>query len=301
MAYDLIIIGSGPAGLTAGLYAARYKLNTLVIGAVSGGMAAEAVKVCNFPSYEEISGWELMQKMENQVKKLGVEIKSEIAERVEKAGFGFLVETASGKYEAKNLILAMGKEKRKLGLKDEDRFLGKGVSYCATCDAAFYKDKQAGVIGGSDAALTAALLLSRFASKVFIIYRKGKFFRAFPAWVEEVKENKKIEVIFKTEVVKLEGNKFLERVELSNGRKLDVEGLFIETGAVPASRLAKELGVKIDKGGHIKVNRKQETNAEGVFACGDVTNNTLKQVITACGEGAVAAFGVYKRMSGGIE
>lgn len=295
--YDLIIIGSGPAGLTAGLYAARYKLSTLIVGEISGGLAAEAIEIGNFPSHEKISGLELMQKMEEQVKGLGIEIKSETVKNIKKIDSGFLVKTASGEYEAKNIILAMGKEKRKLGLKDEDKFLGRGVSYCATCDAAFYNGKKVAVIGGSDSALTAALLLSRFAGKVFVIYRKEKFFRAFPAWVDKVEKNEKIEVIFNAEVVELEGKEFLEGIELNNGEKLDVEGLFIETGAVPASVLAKDLMVDTDNEGYIKANKKQETNVGGVFACGDVTDNELKQIITACSEGAVAAFGAYKRVS----
>lgn len=295
MAYDLIIIGSGPAGLTAGLYAARYKLNTLIIGEVSGGLASEAVEIWNFPSYNKITGLELMQKMENQVKRLGAEIKNEAVKNIEKTSSGFSVETDSKRYKAKNIILATGREKRKLGLKDEGKFLGKGVSYCATCDSAFFKDKITGVIGGGNSALTAALLLSKFSSKVYIIYRKDKFFRPIPQWVDEVKKNKKIEILFNTEVTKLEGKDFLEAVRLNTGKKLELQGLFIEIGATPASVLAKKLGVKLNEYKFIIVNKKQETNVKGIFACGDVTDNILKQIITACGEGAIAAFEAYKR------
>ncbi len=297
MVYDLIVVGSGPAGMTAGLYAGRYKMNTLIIGEVSGGLAAEAVEVWNFPSHEKITGLELMKKMEDQVKKLGVDIKSETVKGIKKVDSGFSVKTLSKEYSAKNIILATGREKRKLGLKDEGKFLGKGVSYCATCDAAFFKDKEVGVIGGGNSALTAALLLSRFAKKVYIIYRKDKFFRPIPRWVEEVNKNKKIETIFNAEVVGLEGKDFLEGVVLKEGRKLKLGGLFIEIGATPASVLAEGLGVELNKYGFIKVNRKQETNVGSVFACGDITDNFLKQIITACGEGAVAAYGVYDKVS----
>jgi thioredoxin reductase (NADPH) len=297
MVYDLIITGSGPAGLTAGLYAARYNLKTLIIGEISGGLAAEAIEVCNFPSHGRISGLDLMQKMEEQVKELGVEIRKEVVKNIEGNDSGFLVNTPAGKYEAKNVILAMGIEKRKLGLEKEDKFIGKGVSYCATCDAAFYRDKEAAVVGGSDAALTSSLLLSKFAKKVYLVYRKEKFFRAFPALVKEVEKNDKIEVIFKAEVIGLKGEDFLESVELNNGEWLKAEGLFIEIGGAPASVLAKDLGVKVDEKRFIKVNKKQETNVKGVFACGDVTDNVLKQIVTACGEGAVAALGAYQRTS----
>jgi thioredoxin reductase (NADPH) len=301
MVHDLIIIGSGPAGLTAGLYAGRYKMDTLIVGKVSGGLAAEAVEVWNFPSHEKITGIELMKKMEDQVGKQGISIKHETVKEIKKTDSGFLVKVHSKEYSTKNVILATGREKRKLGLKEEGRFLGKGISYCATCDAAFFKDKEVGVIGGGNSALTAALLLSRFAKKVYIIYRKEKFFRSIPKWIDEVNKNKKIETIFNAEVIGFEGKDFLEGVELKDRKKLKVGGLFIEIGAAPTSVLAEGLGVELNKYGFIKVNRKQENNVKGIFACGDITDNFLKQIITACGEGAIAAHGVYNNVSRGNE
>ena len=295
MEYDLVIIGAGPAGLTAAIYAARYKLSTLVVGEQIGGMAAEADEICNFPSYKKIIGIELTKKMIEQVENLGVEIKNSYADSIKKIDSQFLVKTNSTEYKAKKIILATGTEKRKLGLKNEDKFLGKGVSYCATCDAAFFKNKVVGVVGGSNSALTAALLLSKFASEIYIIYRKNKFFRAEPKWVEEVERNEKIKSIFNANVIELVGENKLECVKLDNGEKLNLDGLFVEIGSIPSVKLAEELGIELEEN-HIKVDKKQRTNMEGVFAAGDVTNSPLKQIIVACAQGAIAANSAYEEL-----
>ena len=295
MEYDLVIIGAGPAGLTAAIYAARYKLSTLVVGEQIGGMAAEADEICNFPSYKKIIGIELTKKMIEQVENLGVEIKNSYADSIKKIDSQFLVKTNSTKYKAKKIILATGTEKRKLGLKNEDKFLGKGISYCATCDAAFFKNKVVGVVGGSNSALTAALLLSKFANEIYIIYRKNKFFRAEPKWVEEVERNEKIKSIFNANVIELVGENKLECVKLDNGEKLNLDGLFVEIGSIPSVKLAEELGIELEEN-HIKVDKKQRTNMEGVFAAGDVTNSPLKQIIVACAQGAIAANSAYEEL-----
>ncbi|RLJ05229.1 MAG: hypothetical protein DRP14_02245 [Candidatus Aenigmatarchaeota archaeon] len=295
MEYDLVIIGAGPAGLTAAIYAARYKLSTLVVGEQIGGMAAEADEICNFPSYKKIIGIELTKKMIEQVENLGVEIKNSYADSIKKIDSQFLEKTNSTEYKAKKIILATGTEKRKLGLKNEDKFLGKGVSYCATCDAAFFKNKVVGVVGGSNSALTAALLLSKFANEIYIIYRKNKFFRAEPKWVEEVERNEKIKSIFNANVIELVGENKLECVKLDNGEKLNLDGLFVEIGSIPSVKLAEELGIELEEN-HIKVDKKQRTNMEGVFAAGDVTNSPLKQIIVACAQGAIAANSAYEEL-----
>ncbi len=291
MKYDLIIIGAGPAGLTAGVYAARYKLKTLIIGELTGGLISEAYEVCNFPTYSKINGFELSQLMVKQVTNLGVEIKQEEVIEIS----GFTVKTNYGSYSAKKLIIATGTKRRKLNVKGESEFLGKGVSYCATCDAAFFKNKIVAVIGGSDASLTAALLLSEFASKVYIIYRKSEFFRAEPAWVEQVMSNDKIKPVFNVNVIEIKGSKFVEGVKLDDGSELSLDGVFIEIGSVPDLKLINNLGLKNDNG-YIIVNKKQETNINGVYAAGDITNNPLKQAVTACAEGAVAANSVYESL-----
>ncbi len=218
--YDLIILGAGPAGLTAAVYAARYRLNTLVLGEIIGGMASRAYKICNFPSCKEIEGFKLVKGMKEQVEHLGVKIKDEKVLKVNRKGKYFEIETRKNIYSARKIVLALGTEERKLGLKNEDKFLGRGISCCATCDAMFFKDKIVGVVGGSNAALTAALLLSEFAIKVYIIYRQDRFFRAEPAWVESVNKNKKIKSIFDANVVEIIGKDKLEAV------KLDGEGLY---------------------------------------------------------------------------
>jgi len=297
MEYDLVIIGAGPSGLTAAIYAARYKLNTIVIGEQIGGMAAEAEEIHNFPSHKKITGIELIKKMREQVENLGVEIKNSYVNSIKKIDSQFLVKTSSTEYKAKKIILATGTKKRKLGLELEDKFLGKGISYCATCDAAFFKNKVVGVVGGSNSALTAALLLSKFANKVYIIYRKNKFFRAEPKLVEEVEKNEKIKSIFNSNVTELIGENKLEGVKLDNGDKLNLDGLFIEIGSVPNLKLAEELGIELEEN-YIKVDKKQRTNIRGVFACGDVTNSPLKQIIVACAQGAIAANSAYEELKG---
>lgn len=291
--YDLIIIGAGPGGLTAALYAARYKLNVLVLGKLHGGSISEAYEVCNFPTYEKIKGFELSMKMMQQVKKLGVEVKSENIKVVERKEDYFMIR-GNKEYEAKKIIISTGTERRHLGVKGEKEFLSKGVSYCATCDAAFYRDKIVAVVGGSDSALTAALLLAEYATKVYIIYRKDKF-RAEPTWIELVEKNEKIEKIFNSNVLEIFGDKKVEGIKLDNESKLNIDGIFIEIGSSPDESLAKSLGINTQSG-FIIVNNKQETNIRGVFAAGDITNNPLKQVVTACSEGAIAAYSVYEEI-----
>ncbi|MBI4743245.1 MAG: FAD-dependent oxidoreductase, partial [Actinobacteria bacterium] len=189
--YDVIIIGAGPAGLASALYATRYKLNTLVVGSVIGGTALEAYNVENYPGFKSISGFELMGRMEEQVTSLGVKIIPEEVTKIEK-NTDFSVITEDNKYEAKSLILTMGTERRKLNVPGEKELLGKGVSYCATCDSAFFKDKTVAVVGGSDAAAKSALLLAEYAKKIFMIYRRDKI-RSEPIIVESVEKNEKIE------------------------------------------------------------------------------------------------------------
>jgi len=293
--YDLIIIGTGPAGLTAAVYAARYRINFLVIGKMPGGLMGEAYEICNFPSYNRVKGVELMRKMINQVTDLKVDIKSEEVLEIKKIKTGFEIKTGKNQYNAKKIIFATGSERRKLGIDREKELTGKGISYCATCDAGFYKDKVVGVAGGSDAALTAALLLSNFAKKVYIIYRKDKFFRGDNIWIEEVKKNKKIESLFNSEITKLIGEDKLEEIEVNKKIKLKIDGVFVEIGSIPNLELAKSIGIKIEKN-QIITNKQQKTNVKDIFAAGDVTNNPLKQIVTACGEGATAANSVYNEL-----
>lgn len=292
MLYELIIIGAGPSGLSSAIYSARYKLNTLVIGEVIGGDAVKAYKIENFPSYESIRGYEFAKKLRDQVKKLGIKIKLEKVLEINK-NKNFEVKTDKNKYLCKKIIIASGRKEERLNLKNEQKFLGKGISYCSVCDASFFKDKITGVVGGSNSSLSSALLLSEFSKKVYIIYRRDKFFRADPVLVDLVKKNKKVEVIFNANVVELIGNEELEEVKLNNDKKIKLDGLFVEIGGKPDLKFAKNLKLELEDG-YIKVDKEQKTNLNGIYAAGDVTNNNLKQIIVACGEGAKAANSVYK-------
>jgi len=303
--YDLIIVGAGPAGMTAGIYAGRYMLNTLILGMLPGGMITESHKMCNFPTYEEISGTEFSQKLFKQVQNLGVKVSPEQVENIEKVGENsndkeeFKIKTSSNEYIAKKVIIATGTEKNKLNVPGEKEFLGRGVSYCATCDAAFYKDLAGGVVGGGDAALSSALLLSEYANKVYVIYRKDKFRKANASWIKQAEEKENIEFVFNAVPKEIYGGegKGVKGLELEDGRKIDLEGIFVEIGATPEQKLSKEMGLETDEKGFIKVNKKQETNFEGVYAAGDITDNPLRQVVTAAGQGAVAAHMAYETIT----
>jgi len=346
MRYDLIIIGAGPAGLTASIYASRYRINHLVIGKDLGGAMALASAVENYPGFKKISGLELTKRMVEQVKGLGGEIindsvikiqisirqpadKIQNKSKIQSASWRtkFKIITESGKkYEARAIILATGTRRRELGVPGEKEYLGKGVSYCATCDATFFRDKTVVVVGGANAAVMSADHLSRFAQKVYLIYRR-KPLRAEPIWAERVGENPKIEIIYNTNVIRILGEeKFKMQNEKSNppaggknsklsekgkvgGVELDnpcqgnkylaVDGVFIEIGGVPGAELAKSLGVELDEKGFAKVNPDMETNVPGVFAAGDIANlhGELQQIVIACAEGATAAFSVYRYLT----
>lgn len=293
--YDLVIIGSGPGGLTAGIYAARYNVNFIVIGKIPGGMMAEAHKVCNYPSQNNITGFELTQKMVEHLKELEGEISQEEVIEIKKDKIGFKVKTKDNEYSAKKIILATGRIKGELGAKGEKEFKGKGVSYCATCDGPFYKDKVVGVVGGGNSAITAALLLAEHSKKVYLIHRKDSFSKAEPEWLRQMEKDKKINVIFNSEVKEIHGKEFVEGVKLSTGKGLKLDGLFIEIGSIPQPRCLGNLNVKRE-GKYLAVDKNQKTSVPGLLAVGDITNNILKQVITAASEGAVAATTAYKEL-----
>jgi thioredoxin reductase (NADPH) len=290
--YDLIILGGGPAGLNAALYAARSSLKVMLMSRILGGAIAEAHKVENWLGTKSISGMELVKSFVEHVKNYSIEIKEEEIKGVRKKDGYFEV---NGTYQAKKIIIALGTERRKLNVEGEAGFLGKGVSYCATCDGALFGGKVVGVVGGANSAADAALALADIAQKVYVIYR-GESLRAEPQRVEMIKKNKKIEVICCANVKEIKGDKMMASVLLDTGREIAMDGLFVEIGAVPASTIAKEIGVALSEDGHIKVNERQETNIKGIFAAGDITNssNRFKQVITAAAEGAIAAKSAYE-------
>ncbi len=299
--YDLAIIGAGPAGLTASIYASRYNLKNVIIGQAVGGLIFETHKICNFPTEKEISGQEITKKMKEHAESLGGVIIQDKAESIEKKDNQFLITTAllKEKILAKALILAIGTEHRKLGLDKEDYFLGRGISYCPTCDGMFYKNKTVALVGGADSANVSSLYLADIAEKVYQIYRRGKL-RGEAAWIDQVLKNKKIEVIYNTNVIGLKGGERLEKIVLDKpykGKKeLEVSGLFIEIGSAPSSELIKMLNLETDNDGYIVTAQDQSTSEKGVWAAGDVTtsSNKFRQVITACSEGAIAVESVMK-------
>lgn len=298
MVYDLIIIGTGPAGLTASIYASRYKVNHLLIGAMPGGLIMEAHNICNFPTEISISGFDLMEKMQNNALHLGAEILNmEKIVKIEKEGDVFVLHSESKKeFRAKTVLLATGTKHRKLNIESESKYLGKGLAYCATCDAMFFKEKVVGVVGGGNSALTAALYLAKVAQKVFLIVR-GDEFNGELAWVDQVNKNEKIEVLFNSQAKEILGETKLEKVILEknkNKEELSLDGLFVEIGTEPDNFLPDQLGITTDKG-YIKVNSTQKTNIEGIWAAGDSTTNSnfFRQVITACSEGAVASYDIF--------
>jgi thioredoxin reductase (NADPH) len=305
--YDVAIIGAGPAGLSASIYASRYKLKNIVFGKQVGGTIADAHKVCNYPGVDDMTGLELGSKMYEQAKKNGADTSFESIVNIEKEGDLYKLETDTKKeIITKTIILATGTKRNKLAVPGEEDYLGKGVSYCATCDAMFYKDKVVGVVGGSNAATMAATMLASVAKQVYIIYR-GTALRGEPAWIDDVESKKNVEIILTTVVTAIEGDGTVERVKLSkefNGSQyLDVDGLFIEIGSEPNADLPIKLGVELDEKHYIVVKDDQSTSMEGIWAAGDATTNSnkLQQVVTAVGEGAVAANSIYcylKKASG---
>lgn len=292
--YDLIIIGGGVAGMAASIYAKRFGLKTTIITENLGGTITLTHLVENYPGFKSLSGQELADHFIKHVESLNIEIKQETVKNIEKTGSGFEVKTGSGKYQTKSIIFATGTVHRTLDAKGVKEFENRGVSYCATCDGPFYKGKDVAVVGGSDSAAKEALLLSQYANKVYIIYRRAEI-RAEPINKERVKKEPKIEVIINSEIEEVMGKDTVKKVRLKNGKELEVQGVFIEIGRIPQTELAKKLGVKLNKNGEIIVDNNSKTNIEGVFAAGDNTNEDWKQAVIGVAQGVKAAYGVYKR------
>ncbi|HUV42460.1 MAG TPA: FAD-dependent oxidoreductase [Patescibacteria group bacterium] len=303
---DLIIVGAGVAGMTASIYASRYKIDHLLIGETPGGQGTLAGTVENYPGYLSIPGPELMQKMIEQVKRYEVEIKQERVGGLAKSGDGFEVKTDKGPYQAKTLILAMGASFRSLNIPGEDKLIGRGVSYCTNCDIPLFKEKTVAIVGGGDSAVTSAVHAAQFAKKVYIIHRRDEY-RAEPTWVEKMKQTDKVEEVLSNEVKEIKGTEKVESLILKNpykdNQELKVDGVFIEIGQIPTSSLVKSLGIEIDEGGYIKVNPGMETSLPGVFAAGDIASIQggilFRQFITAASDGARAAAGVYQYLHQG--
>jgi len=293
--YDLIIAGGGPAGLTAGLYAARAMLRTLLLEKMApGGQAATTFFVENYPGFPEgISGPDLAQAMENQAKKFGLEV---TYGEVKKMSFQeplWEVEYEDRKFLAKAVIVASGVESRKLGVPGEETLRGRGVSYCATCDGPFFKDQEIGVVGGGDSAVEEALYLTRFVSKIYLVHRRNAL-RAEKIIQERAFQNPKIEFLWDTVVTRVLGDSGVEGMELQNVktkalRTLKVGGVFLYVGSLSNTEFLKGI-VKLDEQGYVITDDQMATSAPGVFAAGDVRKKLLRQIATAVGDGAMAAF-----------
>ncbi len=295
--YDVAILGGGPAGISAGIYAARFKLNTVIISESLGGTVETAHLIENYPGFESISGFELAQKFKGHLENFEVPNIKKNADSVIKEDDTFTVKLKDQDVKAKYILIATGTKRRKLDVQGESELYGKGVSYCVTCDAFFYKDKTVAVIGGSDAANMAAILLSTIAKKVYVIYRKEKL-RGELVWIERVIKNPKIEVLYKSAVVEIKGKNFVDGVKLDTGNEISVDGVFVEIGSIPECCFAKDIGVKTDEKGYIQVDQSQKTNIDKVYAAGDVTSgsNGFQQILTAASEGIIAIKSIFDDM-----
>ncbi len=298
--FDLIIIGGGPAGVTAGIYAARKKLKTLLITKDFLGQASKASEVENYPGFEEISGSDLMEKFKNHLKKFEIEIKEkEWVKEIQKTKEGFKVKANhQEEYETKAIIITSGRDPRPLEVPGEKEFIGKGVSYCPICDAPFFKDKTVAVIGGGNAAFGTALDLIKYCPKIYILEFSSKI-RADEINQERVKASGKIEVILNAQVKEIKGKEWVEALiyeDLLNKetKELPLAGVFVEIGSIPATSFVKDL-VEFTETDEIKINPQTcETKTPGLFAAGDVTDIEYKQIIISAGEGAKAALTAYE-------
>ncbi|MFA6989287.1 MAG: FAD-dependent oxidoreductase [Candidatus Gastranaerophilaceae bacterium] len=296
--YDVIIIGSGPAGFTSAIYAARREMKTLIIGREIGGQMVWASEIENYPGFKSIESFELISKMQDQVTGLGVEIKNtEVKKIVKNADENFIVYTEKEEFITKTIILAMGLSPRRLEIEGELKFNSKGVSYCANCDGPFYKDKIIAVVGGGNSALDAAEVLSKIAKKVFLIHR-NQTFKAFEVLIDEVKNRSNIEIMLDSEISQIIGSNLVEKILVKNVingaiSEIDLGGVFIEVGRIAKTDLVSEF-VERDMKNQIIVDEKCRTKTNGIFAAGDVTTTEYKQITVAIGQATVAALSAYQ-------
>ena len=295
---DLIIVGAGPAGITAAVYAARKKLDFSVITKDIGGQAAWSGDIENYTGYQFVTGPELVQKFKEHLESFNFELKEQVeAVKIEKEGDGFRVKTSEGSYSGRTIIIATGKIPRTLNIKGEEEFKNRGVTYCATCDGPLFAGKEVAVIGGGNSALDAALQMVKIASKTYLINIKDKL-TSDPVMQQKVFSSQKVEVLNKAHTFEIFGDKFVKGIKVDvEGKKRErpVEGVFIEIGLIPNSDLIDF--VEKNEYGEIVVNCMDETSHPGIFAAGDVTSVPEKQIIVAAGEGSKAALSAFKYLS----
>jgi thioredoxin reductase (NADPH) len=295
--FDIAIIGFGPAGITSGIYASRYKLASIIIGKVKGGMITTSHLMDNYPGIEDISGVDFANKIVKHLKKYDeCKIKEDEVIGISEIDNLFFMSTKNGEnIKSKSIIIATGTEKRQANIKGEKDFIGKGVSYCTTCDGFLYKNKKVVVLGSGDSAFNSALYLSSIAEKVYLVCRKCSPSTEDKKVINKVEENPKIEILYETEIEEIKGEKMVEKIITNKNEEIEVSGVFIEIGLIPQSILFKNLNLEFENN-FIKVNKYCETSKVGVFAAGDITTgfSELKQVITAEAMGAVAATSANK-------
>lgn len=294
---DIIIIGAGPAGLTSAIYARRSNQNVLVLEANTyGGQIINTLDIENYPVEEHISGFDFATKLYNQAKNLGANIVFEKAVEIHDAGDHKEVVTTKKTYSCKAIILATGCENRKLGLDKEDSLVGKGVSYCATCDGAFYRKKRVAVVGGGNTALEDALYLSDLVEKVYLIHRRDTF-RGEESTVSLLKEKENVEFVYNSQVTKLNANEKLESIEVTdkegNVQTINVDGLFVAVGRIPENQNFASL-IKLDDAGYVVSGENCHTNVEGIYVAGDNRQKEVRQLVTAVSDGAIAAVEAVK-------
>ena len=290
MKIDVAIIGAGPAGLTAGIFTSRAGLKTVCFEKLAiGGQAALSYEIANYPGFESISGFDLTQKMHAQAESCGTTFIYESVKKLKNLKNGFSIQTTENRYLADKVIIACGCKTRKLGLENELQLTGRGISYCASCDGGFFKNKVVAVVGGGNTAVEDVKYLTRIAKKVYLINRSQKF-RAGNHTIEQLKKFKNLEIIKNAQVKKLFGAEKLEKISVlidKETKDIKVDGLFIAIGYEPDLSFL-DIDVKRDKYGYILVDEKMRTNVDDLFACGDITGKSFKQVITACADGAIA-------------
>ncbi|AGL01453.1 thioredoxin-disulfide reductase [Desulfoscipio gibsoniae] len=297
--YDVTIIGGGPAGLAAGIYSSRAALKTLLLEkGMPGGLAASTEFIENYPGFAEgVGGPELMMQMDAQARRFGMEVQSANAETIEAGEDYFTIKTDDGAILTKTIILATGAQPQKLKTPGEEEFHGRGVSYCATCDGAFFRDKEVAVIGGGDSAVEEAIYLTKFASKVHIIHRRGEL-RATKVLQQRAMDNEKIVMHWHSVVEKISGEATVKEIIIKDVRSgetkpLAVDGIFIYVGTRPVSDLVAGL-INLDQRGYIIADENMHTSRPGIFAAGDVRQKILRQVVTAVADGAIAAVSAEK-------
>lgn len=283
---DLFIAGGGAAGLTAAVYAVRSGLSFVLadIASSMGSQIAQTDGVDNYTGFEKINGFELIQKFYEHAKSLGALMVNDEVSLIEKENEVFNIKCTNNEYKAKTVIFCAGATHRELGVKGEKEFLGRGVGYCAVCDGFFYRNKTVVVVGGGNTAVTDALYLSKICKKVIVVHRRDTF-RADRGRVQKLKDTENIEIIYSAELNEIIGDKTVTAVLLKDGRKIDTDGVFIAVGVAPRSDAVKNI-VETDESGYIIADEDCRTSADGLFAAGDVRTKALRQIITACSDGA---------------